>query len=70
MISTVDAVLDGYRLVKRRQRRRYAVTGTVLSRPTEPNALWCDDYRGEFRLTKRRCYPLTIIDFATGSDHV
>jgi putative transposase len=24
--------------------------GTALSRPTEPNALWCADYKGEFML--------------------
>jgi hypothetical protein len=39
---------------------------TVLSRPSEPNALWCADYKGEFLLGNRRCcYPLTIIDFAS-----
>jgi putative transposase len=42
------------------------VTGTTLSRPTEPNALWCADYKGEFMLGDRRyCYPLTITDFAS-----
>jgi putative transposase len=31
-----------------------------------PNALWCADYKGEFRLGNRRyCYPLTITDFAS-----
>ena len=40
--------------------------GTALSRPTEPNALWCADYKGEFMLGNRRyCYPLTITDFAS-----
>ena len=34
--------------------------------PTEPNALWCADYKGEFMLGDRRyCYPLTITDFAS-----
>ena len=38
----------------------------ALSRPTEPNALWCADYKGEFMLGNRRyCYPLTITDFAS-----
>ena len=37
-----------------------------LSRPTQPNALWCADYKGEFLLGNRRyCYPLTITDFAS-----
>ena len=42
-ISTVHAVLDRHGLVKRRRRRRSRATGTGLSRPTEPNALWCAD---------------------------
>jgi putative transposase len=65
-ISTVHAVLDRHGLVHRRRRPRRAVTGTELSRPTEPNALWCADYKGEFMLGDRRyCYPLTITDFAS-----
>jgi putative transposase len=65
-ISTVHAVLDRYGLVKRRRRRRGVVAATALSRPDEPNALWCADYKGEFMLRNRRyCYPLTLTDFAT-----
>jgi putative transposase len=65
-ISTVHAVLDRHGLVKRRRRRRGADAATALSRPSEPNALWCADYKGEFMLRNRRyCYPLTITDFAT-----
>src|SRR5579864_8385270 len=65
-ISTVHAVLDRYGLVRRRRRRRHAATGTELSRPTEPNALWCADYKGEFMLGNRQyCYPLTVTDFAS-----
>ena len=65
-ISTVHAVLDRHGLVHRRRRRRHAPAGTTLSRPTEPNALWCADYKGEFMLGNRRyCYPLTITDFAS-----
>jgi len=52
--------------VKHRRRRRSGATGTALSRPTAPNALWCADYKGEFMLGNRRyCYPLTITDFAS-----
>jgi len=65
-ISTVHAVLDRHGLVHRRRRRRPASSPTTLSRPTEPNALWCADYKGEFMLGNRRyCYPLTITDFAS-----
>jgi putative transposase len=66
-ISTVHAVLDRHHFVKRRRRRRGEVpAATALTRPTEPNALWCADYKGEFMLGNRRyCYPLTITDFAS-----
>jgi putative transposase len=65
-ISTVHAVLDRHGLVKGRRHRRPRATGTALSRPAEPNALWCADYKGEFMLGDRRyCYPLTITDFAS-----
>jgi putative transposase len=65
-ISTVHAVLDRHGLVARRRRRRYTAKGTALSRPVQPNELWCADFKGEFQLADRRyCYPLTITDFAT-----
>jgi putative transposase len=66
-ISTVHAVLDRHHLVKRRRRRRGGeAANTRLTRPTDPNALWCADYKGEFMLANRRyCYPLTITDFAS-----
>ena len=65
-ISTVHAVLDRHGLVTRRRRRRHRAASTGLSAPTDPNALWCADYKGEFMLGDRRyCYPLTITDFAT-----
>jgi putative transposase len=65
-MSTVHAVLDRHGLVRRRRRRRHTASGTKLSRPTAPNALWCADYKGEFMLGDRRyCYPLTITDFAS-----
>lgn len=65
-ISTVHAVLDRHGLVARRGRRRRRARGTALSWPSEANALWCADYKGEFMLANRRyCYPLTITDFAS-----
>lgn len=66
-ISTVHAVLDRHGLVARgRRRHHYKAEGTGLSRPDQPNDLWCADYKGEFMLADRRyCYPLTITDFAS-----
>ena len=65
-ISTVHAVLDRHGLVIRRRRRRYKTQGTALSRPHQPNDLWCADFKGEFQLADRRyCYPLTVTDFAS-----
>jgi len=51
-ISTVHAVLDRHGLVKRRTRRRNRAEGTTLSRPAQPNELWCGDYKGEFMLAR------------------
>jgi putative transposase len=64
--STVHAVLDRHGLVKRRKRRRYRAQGTPLNTVHKPNALWCADYKGEFKLGNRKyCYPLTITDYRT-----
>jgi putative transposase len=65
-VSTIHAVLDRNGLVRRRRRRPARRTGTPLSAATEPNALWCADFKGQFLLDDRRyCYPLTITDFAS-----
>jgi putative transposase len=65
-ISTVHAVLDRHGLVKRRKRKRNKACGTALAHVTDPNELWCADYKGEFMLADRRyCYPLTITDYAS-----
>lgn len=56
----MHAVLDRHGLVKRRKRRRYRAEGTPLQDVKQPNALWCADYKGEFKLAnKSYCYPLT-----------
>lgn len=65
-ISTIHAVLDRHSLVKRRKRRRNKACGTALAHVTQPNELWCADYKGEFMLADRRyCYPLTVTDYAS-----
>jgi len=61
--STVHAVLDRYGLVKRAKMRRNKAVGTTLSDVAQPNALWCADFKGEFRLGNGQyCYPLTVTD--------
>jgi len=65
-ISTVHAVLARHGLVQHGRKRRPKAQGTRLSKPLQPNDLWCADYKGEFMLADRRyCYPLTITDFAS-----
>jgi len=64
--STVHAVLDRHGLVARARRSRSRAQGTPLSEGTAPNALWCADYKGEFKLGNGRyCYPLTVSDHAS-----
>lgn len=65
--STVHAVLDRHGLVKRaKQRRRQKAQGTTLSQALTPNAVWCTDFKGEFKLGNGRyCYPLTVTDQAS-----
>jgi len=62
--STIHAVLDRHGLVRRRKRRRHKAQGTSLGQARSPNALWCADYKGQFRLGNHRyCYPLTLTDY-------
>ena len=64
--STVHAVLDRHDLVTRKKRRRHKAQGTALVHAGSPNALWCADYKGEFRMGNRSyCYPLTITDYSS-----
>lgn len=64
-ISTIHSLLERNGLVKSRKRRdkAYKASGTYLSVPSEPNDLWCTDFKGQFYLGNRAlCYPLTITD--------
>jgi transposase InsO family protein len=64
--STVHAVLDRHGLVKRAKTRRNKAMGTTLADVAHPNALWCADFKGEFRLgSGDYCYPLTVTDQAS-----
>lgn len=65
-ISTIHAVMHRHGLVKGIKRSGYKATGTPLSEGLAPNALWCTDFKGEFRLgNSRYCYPLTVTDHAS-----
>ena len=64
--STVHAVLHRHGLVKAIGRPRHRASGTTLSAGSQPNDLWCADYKGEFKLGNGRyCYPLTVSDHAS-----
>jgi transposase InsO family protein len=64
--STIHAVLDRHGLVSHIGRQRARAHGTPLSLGSQPNHLWCADFKGEFRLGNRRyCYPLTVTDHAS-----
>jgi len=50
----------------RKSRKRYKANGTPLTHVTNPNDLWCADYKGEFMMgNKSYCYPLTITDYTS-----
>ena len=64
--STIHAVLHRHDLVKGLGRARRRAQGTPLSEGRAPNALWCADFKGEFKLGDGRyCYPLTVTDQAS-----
>jgi transposase InsO family protein len=64
--STIRAVLHRHGLVKGAGRPRSRATGTPLSAGGSPNALWCADFKGEFKLGNGEyCYPLTVTDHAS-----
>lgn len=62
--STVCALLDRHGMVQHR-RRRSAVghPGPPQLIMDRPNAVWCADFKGHFRMGDNRyCYPLTVTD--------
>jgi putative transposase len=63
-VSTASEIIDRAGLVReRRQRRRLPQIGGAWPRGDRPNAIWCADYKGQFRtLDGRWCYPLTVTD--------
>jgi putative transposase len=62
--STVGDILRGAGLVRSSSRRRRLGGSPVPGdRGAVPNAVWCVDYKGEFKLGNGEyCYPLTVSD--------
>jgi putative transposase len=62
-VSTFAAILKRNGLITPRRRRRRTPPSTApLAHAHGPNALWCIDFKGDFLVGTRRCYPLTITD--------
>ncbi|HYB98942.1 MAG TPA: IS481 family transposase [Candidatus Limnocylindrales bacterium] len=63
-VSTASDIIDRAGLVReRRQRRRLPKIGRAWPRGDRANAIWCTDYKGQFRtLDGAWCYPLTVTD--------
>ncbi|HUP35802.1 MAG TPA: IS481 family transposase [Candidatus Limnocylindria bacterium] len=62
--STVCDILRRHGLVPtRRSRRRLGLPGKPTTIMGAPNAVWCADYKGQFKTGDGRyCYPLTVTD--------
>ena len=62
--STIGEILKRHGLVPPRRRRRRTPPSTQpFAACAEPNAVWCVDFKGQFRLCSRElCYPLTMSD--------
>jgi putative transposase len=61
--STIGALLKERGLIpERRKRLRTPRATEPLSLATEPNATWCTDFKGCFRVEGKYCHPLTISD--------
>lgn len=62
--STVGELFKREGLILTRRRRRFPAKAvpTNLQQPLAPNDLWCVDFKGDFIVDHRRCYPLTATD--------
>ncbi len=62
--STVHTILKRHGLVSvRRKRQHTAPYSEPFLKVTQPNEVWCADYKGQFRLgSGSLCYPLTLTD--------
>lgn len=61
--STISALLKRHGLVNERPpRRRTPASTQPLAAATAPNVVWCTDFKGKFKVSRRYCHPLTISD--------
>ncbi len=65
--STIGDILKRRGLVRpRRARLRVPPSSSPLGEASEPNTIWCADFKGHFAVGDgARCYPLTITDACT-----
>lgn len=62
-VSTMGELLKARGLVEeRRKRRRTPLSTQPLAAATESNIVWSADFKGQFKVGGRYCYPLTISD--------
>jgi transposase InsO family protein len=61
--SAIAAIFKRHGLVRpKRRRRRTPRSTTPFGQVAAPNDLWCIDFKGDFDVGGRRCYPLTVTD--------
>jgi putative transposase len=61
--STFAAIFKRHGLVRpRRRRSRVAPYTAPFASVSGPNILWCIDFKGQFAVGRRVCYPLTVTD--------
>jgi len=62
-VSTFALIFQRNGLITpRRRRRRVPRSSTPFAHADAPNAVWCIDFKGDFLVGRRRCYPLTVTD--------
>lgn len=63
VISTIGEILKRHSLVKPRKYRRHVPPHSApFLECNKPNAVWSADFKGQFKVGGRYCYPLTITD--------
>jgi transposase InsO family protein len=61
--STAGEILKRAGLVQTSKRRRHLPKApTHLQEPSTSNHVWCIDFKGQFNVAARPCYPLTLTD--------